>query len=101
MRYSIPGSLRDLEPKNLSPELLAQVKLSVLLGYGFAFSLIGVGGLASLVAFVIGWQARGRIKRSHDKLVGMKLAWWCIVVGIAGAIILPLVLAARMLRLFR
>jgi hypothetical protein len=101
MRYSIPVSLRDIEPKNLSPELLAQIRLSVLLGYGFAFSLLAVGGLAPLVAFIIGWQARRRIKQSHGKLVGMKLAWWCIVFGIAGATIWPLALAATMLGLFR
>lgn len=101
MRYSIPGSLRDIEPKNLSPELLAQIKLSVLLGYGFALSLVGVGGLAPLVAFIIGWQAHRRIERSHGKLVGMKLGWWCILFGGAGAVIWPLALAATMSGLFR
>jgi uncharacterized membrane protein len=101
MRYSIPGSLRDIEPDKLSAELLAQIKLSVLLGYGFAFSLLAVGGLAPLVAFIIGWRARRRIEHSHGKLVGMKLAWWCIICGIAGAIIWPLALAATMLGIFR
>ncbi|HZH31373.1 MAG TPA: hypothetical protein VEY11_11480 [Pyrinomonadaceae bacterium] len=101
MRYSIPGSLRNVEPANLSPELSAQIRLSVLLGYGFAFSLLGVGGLGSLVAFIIGWRARSRIRQAQGELAGMKLAWWCIVVGGAGAIIVPLVLAARMQGLFR
>ncbi|HEX8131201.1 MAG TPA: hypothetical protein VF527_19030 [Pyrinomonadaceae bacterium] len=101
MRYSIPDGFRDIEPANLSPELAAQIKLSVLLGYGFAFSLLGVGGLASLVAFIIGWRARRRIERSGGKLAGLKLAWWCIVVGGAGALVWPLALAATMLNLFR
>lgn len=101
MRYTVPHSFRDAELKNLSPELLAQIKLSVLLGYGFAFSLLGIGGLAPLIAFIIGWQARRRIKQSPVKLVGAKLAWWCLVVGGVGMIILPLVLIATTLRLFK
>lgn len=100
MRYSIPGSLRNIDPANLSPELSAQVRLSVLLGYGFAFSLLGVGGLGSLAAFIIGWRARSRIRGAQGKLVGMKLAW-CIIVGGAGAIIVPLVLAATVRGVFR
>ena len=101
MRYSVPGRFRDLEPANLSPELTAQIKLSVLLGYGFAFSLLGVGGVASLVAFIIGWRARVRIKQSCGHLVGVKSAWWCMVCGGAGAMLWPLVLWATMRGLFR
>ena len=85
----------------MSPELLAQIKLSVLLGYGFAFSLLGIGGLAPLIAFIIGWQARRRIKESHGKLSGAKLAWWCSVVGGWGMIILPLLFIARTLPFFK
>jgi len=85
----------------LSPELLTQIKLSVLLGYGFAFSLLGIGGLASLIAFIIGWEVRRRIKQSHDKLVGAKLAWWCIVVGGLGMVTWPLAFIATTLRLFK
>ena len=81
MRYSIPHSFRDVEPGALTPELLAQVRLSTLLGYGFALSLLGTGGLGSLAAFVIGLVARERIKKSGGHLVGLGLAWWCIVVG--------------------
>lgn len=100
MRYSAPHSFRDAEPGNLSPELSAQIELSVLLGYGFAFSLLGIGGLASLIAFIIGWQARCRIKRSPDKLVGVKLAWWCIIVGGLGMTVIPLVLIVSTFRFF-
>ena len=101
LRYSVPHSFRDAELKSLPPELLAQIKLSVLLGYGFAFSLLGIGGLAPLVAFVIGWHARRRIKQSPDKLVGAKLAWWCIVVGGLGMLIHPLIFIVNTLRLFK
>ena len=101
LRYSVPHSFRDAELKNLSPELLAQIKLGVLLGYGFAFSRLAIGGLAPLVAVIIGCEARRRIKHSHGKLSGMKLAWWCIIFGGAGALIWPLALAATMLGFFR
>lgn len=101
LRYTVPHSFRDAELKNLSPELLAQIKLSVLLGYGFAFSLLGIGGLAPFIAFIIGWQARRRIDQSPVKLVGAKLACWCIVVGGVGMIIWPFVFIASTLRLFK
>jgi ABC-type branched-subunit amino acid transport system permease subunit len=91
LRYSIPHSFRDVEPSALTPELLAQIRLSVLLGYGFALSLLGAGGLASLAAFVIGLVARERIKKSRGRLVGLKTAWWCIVVGgLSAAVLLSL-----------
>ena len=89
MRYSVPGSFRDLAPEALSAELLAQVKVSVLLGYGFALSLAATGGLGSLAAFAIGLEARRRIKESRGRLAGLRLAWWCIVTGALGACLLP------------
>ena len=89
MRYSVPASFRDLPPEALTPELLAQIKVGVLLGYGFALSLIGTVGLSSLAAFVIGLEARRRIKKSRVGLAGLRLAWWCIIAGALGAILLP------------
>ena len=71
LRYSIPHSFRDVEPSALTPELLAQIRLSVLLGYGFALSLLGTGGLGSLAAFVIGLVAR-RGLRNRAALVGLR-----------------------------
>ena len=76
----------------LPPELIAQVRLSVLLGYGFAFSALGVGGLGSLAAFVIGCVARGRIRRSGGRLTGLWLAWWCILSGGLGALVIPMMI---------
>jgi hypothetical protein len=92
LRYSFPQSFRDSDAGALPPELVAQVKLSILLGYGFAFSVLGVGGLGSLVAFAIGCVARERIKRSGGRLVGLRLAWWCILTGGLGAVALPLMI---------
>jgi hypothetical protein len=93
LRYAVPESFRDARGAALSPELVEQIKLCVLLGYGFAFSLLGTGGLASLAALLIGWEARRRIKRSGRRLVGVRLAWWCIVFGGLGALVLPAALA--------
>jgi hypothetical protein len=101
LRYSFPQSFRDADVKALPPELIAQVKLSMLLGYGFAFSALGVGGLGSLAAFIIGWQARGRIKGSGGRLVGLRLAWWCILTGGLGAVALFLMLFIEVFKLRR
>ncbi|HYN85429.1 MAG TPA: hypothetical protein VER32_09260 [Pyrinomonadaceae bacterium] len=81
MRYSVPEGFRDADPNIFTPELRAQVRLGVLLGCGFAFTLFGVGGLGSLAAFVIGLVARERIRRSGGRLSGKRMAWWCIFVG--------------------
>lgn len=81
MRYKFPHIFRDADVGSLPPALVEQVKLSILLGYGFAFSLFPLGGVGSLVAFVIGWLALGRINRSGEQLAGWMLAYWCIVVG--------------------
>ena len=98
MRYSVPHSFRDAEWRAWPPALHAQIKLSVLLGYGFVLSLLTIGGLAPLVAFVIGWHARKRIKASGGRLVGLRLAWWCLIVGGAGAVLWPLFVAFTLVR---
>ncbi len=74
------------------PKLALQVRVSKLLGCGFAFSLVVAGGVGSLIALVIGLRARGIIKRSGGELSGALLAWWCIVVGGLGAVMLPLLI---------
>lgn len=84
----------------LPPQLVAQIKLSIKLGYGFAFSTLGISGLGSLAAFVIGWQARRGIKRSGGQLAGLWLAWWCLLTGGLGtlAMLLTLLIEATKLR---
>ncbi|MGI9107732.1 MAG: hypothetical protein ACR2G4_15965 [Pyrinomonadaceae bacterium] len=69
--------------------------------YGFVFSLLSIGGLAPLIAFIIGLTARSRIKQSHGQLSGIKLAWWCIIVGALEMVLLPLITIATTWRLFR
>ena len=98
MRYRVPRSFRDADRALLSPELLAQIKVAALLGYGFVLSPRGIGGIASLAAFVIGLEARRRIKRSGGRLVGIRLAWWCIIFGGFWAVVLPLLIASHLLR---
>ena len=72
------------------PTLALQVRVSKMLGCGFAFSLVALGGFGSLAALVIGLRARSIIKKSGGELSGMRMAWWCIVVGGLGAAMLPL-----------
>ena len=57
-----------------------------MLAMGFALSLVGVGGLGSLAALVIGLKALTVIDRSPVELVGKWMAWWCIIIGALGAI---------------
>ncbi len=96
MRYHVPHSFRDADVSALSPALVAQVKLSVMLGYGLALSLVGVGGLGSLAAFVIGLRALREINRSREGLSGLRLAWWCILAGGLGAAVIPLMLYRKL-----
>jgi hypothetical protein len=74
------------------PKLALQVRVSKLLGCGFAFSLVVSGGVGSLIALVIGLRARSLIKRSGGELSGIRMAWWCIIVGGLGTAMMPLLL---------
>ena len=67
--------------KEIDPKLALQVRVSKMLGLGFAFSLVPAGGVSSIIAVVIGIRARTLIKRAGGGVVGMRMAWWCIVVG--------------------
>jgi hypothetical protein len=72
------------EPERTDPTLFLQMRVSRMLGVGFALTLLWVGGLGSLVAFVIGLRARRLIKQGGGQIVGMRMAWWCIIVGAVG-----------------
>jgi hypothetical protein len=69
-----------------------QVKVSKLLGVGFVFSLVWIAGIGSLMAFVLGFYARRLIIRSNGRIVGIGMAWWCIILGSIGMIAGPIVL---------
>jgi hypothetical protein len=73
-------------PANSLSDLERQVRLSKMLSMGFALSLVGVGGLGSLAALLIGLKALTVINRSPVELVGKWMAWWCIIIGALGAI---------------
>ena len=71
----------------LDPKLALQVRVSKMLGYGFAFSLIWLGGIGSLVAFVVGLRAKKIIRESGGGIYGMRLAQWCIAAGALGILV--------------
>ena len=73
-------------PATSLSDLERQVRLSKMLAMGFALSLVGVGGLGSLAALVIGLKALTVINRSPVELVGKWMAWWCIIIGALGAV---------------
>jgi hypothetical protein len=73
-------------PADSLSDLERQVRLSKLLAMGFALSLVGVGGLGSLAALLIGLKALTVINRSPVELVGKWIAWWRIIIGALGAI---------------
>jgi hypothetical protein len=73
-------------PADSLSDLERQVRLSKMLAMGFALSLVGVGGLGSLAALLIGLKALTVINRSPVELVGKWMAWWCIIIGSLGAI---------------
>ncbi len=67
-----------------TPQLLIQMRVSRLLGVGFACTMVSPGGINCIIALVIGLKARGIIKNSDYDIHGLKMAWWCIVVGMIG-----------------
>ncbi len=83
-----------------SPELELQIKVSRILSLGFVFSIVWLAGVGSLVAFVSGLRVRKIINQSGGPIVGTKMAWWCIVVGALGMLVLPL-MVFRQLNLIR
>jgi uncharacterized membrane protein len=75
--------------EQIPPDLELQIKVSRILCHGFVFSIVPIGGLGSLIAFISGLKARKLIRQSHGELVGIRMAWWCILVGAIGMILGP------------
>jgi hypothetical protein len=77
----------------ITPQMALQLRVSKMLGYGFAFSMVWAGGVGSLIALIIGLRARKLIKQSDGEISGIRMAWWCIVVGTLGLVtLLPYVI---------
>ena len=71
-------------------ELLSdQIRLSKSLTTGFAFSIVWLGGIGSLISLIIGIRALIKISKSSKKLGGSGLAWWCVGIGGIGVLVLP------------
>ena len=77
---------------SLPPDLELQIKVSKILSLGFVFSITGLGGLGSLIAFIYGLRARKIIIRSKCEISGLKMAWWCVIAGALGMIVFPLLI---------
>ncbi len=79
-------------------ELEQQVKVSKMLGMAFVFSITGILGVGSLIALILGWKARRIIQASDGRISGRLMAWWCILAGALGTLILPPLVIAEMLK---
>jgi hypothetical protein len=75
----------------IPPNLELQIEVSKILSRGFVFSLVWMGGIGSLIALIYGLRARKIINSSNGEIGGLKMAWWCIIAGALGTVILPLI----------
>jgi hypothetical protein len=72
--------------EQVSPEMQLQIRVSRMLSLGFVLSIVGLGGVGCIIALIIGLRARNIINRNNGMIVGIRMAWWCIAVGVTGAI---------------
>ena len=79
-------------------DLEQQVKVSRTLGLAFALSITGIGGIGSFVALVLGWRALRVIKAASGRISGRWMAWWCILAGALGTLIITPMTVALILR---
>lgn len=70
-------------------KLEQQVKVSKMLGMAFVLSITGTFGVGSLIALILGWKAGRIIQASQGRISGGVMAWWCILAGALGTLILP------------
>src|SRR3954469_21457853 len=84
MRRRRDSDLAELA--RLDPTLFLQMRVSRMLGFGLTLSLAWTGGVSSLIAFVIGLRARRLIREGGGRVVGTRMALWCIVAGALGAL---------------
>jgi len=76
--------------KEIPANLELQIKVSKILSRGFIFSIVWLVGVGSLIAFISGIQARKIINKSKGEITGIKMAWWCIIIGGLGMIFVSL-----------
>jgi hypothetical protein len=69
----------------LTPDLELQLKVSKILGLGFALSIVHIGGFGSLAALILGLRAKRLMRSSPKTLGGAVLMWWCIIMGALGS----------------
>ena len=81
--------------EKIPPNLELQIKTSKVLSRGFIFSIVWLAGIDSLIALISGLQARKLINQSDSEISGIKMAWWCIIVGGIGMIAFPLLIIFR------
>ncbi len=84
MRRRVDSDLAELA--RIDPTLYLQMRVSRMLGFGFALSLAWTGGVSSAIALFIGLRAKRLIKEGGFPLAGMKMAWWCIIAGAVGVL---------------
>jgi hypothetical protein len=78
----------------MDPILELQVKTSRMLSLGFTLSIVWLLGVGSLIAVILGLKGRRIVKQSDGKIRGLKMAWWCIIVGSLETLIaIPMVLS--------
>jgi hypothetical protein len=70
-------------------DLALQVKVSRMLGLAFVLSITGISGIGSLIALILGWRALVIIRNARGRISGRLMAWWCILAGALGTLILP------------
>lgn len=79
-------------------ELERQVKVSKMLGMAFVLSITGIFGIGSLIALILGWKALLIIQGAQGRISGRFVAWWCILAGALGTLILPPLIIVTILK---
>jgi len=82
-------------------DLEQQVRVSKILGMAFVLSITGIFGLGSLVALILGCKALRIIQGADRRISGRLVAWWCILAGALGTLILPPLTIATILKQLR
>ena len=72
-----------------------------MLGMAFVLAITGILGLGSLIALILSYKALRIIKEADSRISGRLLAWWCILAGALGTLILPPLTIATILKQLR